>query len=56
LGAGGRDSLLREVPIKELTMKRRFDLVCRRDADLSPAALRLIAVLRTRGKALFEGR
>jgi DNA-binding transcriptional LysR family regulator len=47
-------SQLREVAHAETTMRRRFDLVHRKDSYLSPAAVRLVGLLRTRGKALFE--
>lgn len=45
---------LREVRLKETTMRRRFDLVYRQDSYLSPAAQRLITLLRERGKSLFH--
>ncbi len=45
---------LAEVRLPETTMPRRFDLVHRRDTYLSPAALRLIEVLRTKGRTLFR--
>lgn len=51
--AGGT---LREVRLKETTMRRRFDLVYRRDTYLSPAAERLISLLRKRGRSLFSAR
>lgn len=46
---------LREVRLKETTMRRRFDVAYRRDAYLSPAAQRLIRLLRTKGRSLFSG-
>ena len=46
---------LREVRLKETTMRRRFDVAHRRDAYLSPAAQRMIRLLRTRGRSLFSG-
>jgi DNA-binding transcriptional LysR family regulator len=49
-------SLLREVALRETTMRRRFDMVHRKDSYLSPAAQRFIALLRERGEALFKGR
>lgn len=48
-------SHLREVPLRATTMRRQFEVVHRRDSYLSPAAQRFIALLRTRGKHLFEG-
>lgn len=48
-------SSLREVKLKETTMRRRFDLVHRRDSYLSPAVRRLVKLLQTRGSALFAG-
>jgi DNA-binding transcriptional LysR family regulator len=47
-------STLREVPLKETTMSRRFDVVYRRDGYLSPAARTLLTLLRGRGKELFS--
>jgi DNA-binding transcriptional LysR family regulator len=44
---------LAEVRVKETTMPRRFDVVYRRDGYLSPAAKKLLALLRTRGEELF---
>jgi DNA-binding transcriptional LysR family regulator len=48
-------SNLREVPLKETTMRRRFQLVYRKDAYLSPAGERFVEVLRERGTQLFTG-
>jgi DNA-binding transcriptional LysR family regulator len=48
-------SALREVRLRETTMHRRFDVAYRRDGYLSPAAQRLMELLRARGKALFSG-
>ncbi len=45
---------LREVHLKETTMRRRFDLVYRRDSYLSPAARRLVGLLKDKGKSLFR--
>jgi DNA-binding transcriptional LysR family regulator len=47
---------LREVARKETTMKRRFAVTYRRDSYLSPAARRLVDLLREEGAALFEER
>ena len=49
-------SLLREVALRETTMRRRFDLVYRKDSYLSPAAQRFVDLLRARGAELFEGK
>lgn len=46
---------LREVKLKETTMRRKFDVVFRRESYLSPAARRLISMLRARGRKLFAG-
>lgn len=53
----GRDagSPLREVRLSDTTMRRQFEVVYRRDGFLSPAAKRLVSLLRTRGRALFSG-
>jgi DNA-binding transcriptional LysR family regulator len=45
---------LKEVPAKETTMKRRFAVTYRRDSYLSPAARRLVNLLREEGAALFR--
>lgn len=50
--AGGN---LREVRLKETTMRRRFDVAYRRDSYLSPAAKKMIGLLRARGRELFSG-
>lgn len=47
---------LREVAMKETTMKRRFAVTYRKDSYLSPAARRLVDLLREEGAALFEER
>ena len=49
-----RGSALKEVPIKETTMSRKFAVTYRKDSYLSPAANRCIEMLRKRGKELFE--
>jgi DNA-binding transcriptional LysR family regulator len=45
---------LREVPIRATTMRRVLQVVHRRQAYLSPAARRLVALIRKGGKALFQ--
>lgn len=52
-GKKGENSDLREVPLAETTMRRRFAVVYRRQGYLSPAARKLIELMRTRGRALF---
>lgn len=47
---------LREVAAKETTMKRRFAVTYRKDNYMSPAARRLVDLLREEGAALFEER
>lgn len=51
----GGTSVLREVPLKETTMRRRFAVNYRQDSYLSPAGQRFVNLLRAKGKALFEG-
>ena len=51
-----RGSTLREVVLKETTMRRRFAVTYRKDAYLSPATRRLIQLLRDEGKSLFDER
>lgn len=46
-------SNLREVPLKETTMRRKFELVYRSDAYLSPACERFVEVLSANGARLF---
>lgn len=46
---------LREVKLNETTMRRQFEVVHRRDGYLSPAAQRLLEVLRARARKLFAG-
>jgi DNA-binding transcriptional LysR family regulator len=40
LGEGGRHSALREVPLKETTLRRKLGVTYRKQGYLSPAALR----------------
>lgn len=49
-----RDAPLREVKVREATMHREFSLCVRRESYLSPAAVRMIQTLRTRGHSLFN--
>jgi DNA-binding transcriptional LysR family regulator len=55
VGLDDAGSDLREVKLREPTMRRRVDVVYRREGSLSPAARRLVGLLRTRGRALFSG-
>lgn len=48
------NSLLREVALPELVLRRQFRLAYRTDGYLSPIADRLITMLRTRGRELVE--
>lgn len=54
VGRNDAGSLLREVRLAETTMRRRFDVVYRRDGYLSPAAQKLIALLRAQGRSHFS--
>jgi DNA-binding transcriptional LysR family regulator len=49
-----RGSPLKEVAVRETTMRREFAVTFRSDSYLSPAARRCVEMLRTRGPALFE--
>ena len=49
-----RGEALREVAFKETTMRRRFAVSYRTDSYLSPAARRVVELLREKGAALFE--
>ena len=50
----GRSTGLKEIRLKETTMKRRFAVRHRRESYLSPAARRFSDLLRTRGAELFR--
>lgn len=52
-GSGG--SLLREVRLKETTMRRWCKVIYRKEGYLLPATGRLLKLLCTSGKTLFEG-
>jgi DNA-binding transcriptional LysR family regulator len=54
VGRNDAGATLREVQLKETTMRRRFDVVYRRDGYLSPAAQKLIGLLRASGRDLFS--
>ncbi len=45
---------LKEVPVKETTMRRTFSVIYRKDGYLSPAARRLVMLLRSKRKQLFQ--
>ena len=51
---GGRGSPLREVPLRQTTMHRKFVLTYRREGYLSPAAARFAELLQKRGRDLFQ--
>jgi DNA-binding transcriptional LysR family regulator len=54
LDPGRAGAPLKEVPLKETTMRRTFRLIYRKDGYLSPAARRLVSLLRAKGKVLFQ--
>ena len=54
LTPSGIGSLLREVPLRETTMRRTFKVMHCKDAFVSPATSRLIDLVRTRGKSLMQ--
>ena len=56
LGTGKIGAPLKEVRLKETTMRRQFGVVHRKDAYLSPAAIRLKTLLCAKGKRLFLGK
>ncbi|WP_218509168.1 LysR family transcriptional regulator [Variovorax sp. dw_308] len=53
LGTGDRRNALREVPLKETTLRRKLGVTYRKEGYLSPAAQRLVTLLRSRGERLF---
>lgn len=53
LAARNEPLALREVPLKETTLRRKLAVAYRKDGYLSPAAHRLVALLQARGEALF---
>lgn len=46
-------STLKEVRLKGTTLRRSLGVTCRREGYLSPAAARVLTLLRTRGRSLF---
>ena len=54
LAVSGIGAALREVPIKETTMRRVLKVMHRKDAYLPPAARRVLTLVRKSGKALFQ--
>ena len=52
--AVSRGQSLREIALKETTMRRRFAVTYRTDSYISPATQRVIALLRDEGARLFE--
>jgi DNA-binding transcriptional LysR family regulator len=55
LGQGRLGSRLKEVKLKETTMRRRFGVSYRRGGYLPPAARRLLTMLQSTGAALVDG-
>jgi DNA-binding transcriptional LysR family regulator len=53
LGPGRVGAPLKEVPLKETTMRRQCGMIYRKDGYLPPAARRLEMLLRTQGSRLF---
>ena len=53
LEAGGQYGSLKEVPLKETTLKRYLGVTYRREGYLSPAAQRLLGLLRSQGPRMF---
>ncbi|MDM0035892.1 hypothetical protein QTI33_27410 [Variovorax sp. J22P271] len=49
----GREDALDHQPLKETTLRRHLGVTYRKEGYLSPAAQRLVALLRSRGKRLF---
>ena len=54
LATSGIGAALREVPIRETTMRRVLTVMHRKDAYLPPAARRLLTLVRKNGRALFQ--
>jgi DNA-binding transcriptional LysR family regulator len=52
LGPSGIGASLKEVPIKETTMRRTFKVIHRKTTYLSPAASKLVELVRTQGSKL----
>ncbi|CAN5593598.1 hypothetical protein BH10PSE18_BH10PSE18_21840 [soil metagenome] len=48
-------STLKEVNLKAAMLRRSLGVTVRRQGYLSPAALRIVTLLRSRGEALFAG-
>lgn len=51
-----RVSSLKELSLKETTLRRSLGVTYRREGYLSPAALRIVELLRTQGEQLFAGK
>ena len=54
LGTGRVGAQLKEIPLEQTMMYRRFEISYRKDGYLSPAARRLVALLCENGKNLFQ--
>jgi DNA-binding transcriptional LysR family regulator len=55
LGEGKVGAPLREIPLRQTTMKRTFGVLYRADGYLAPAAHCLVNLFKTRGAELFAG-
>lgn len=53
LAAGGQYGSLREVPLKDTTLRRHLGVTYRKEGYLSPAAQRLLGLLRSQGPQVF---
>ena len=54
LGATAIGAVLRQVPVKETTMRRVLKVMHRKDAYLPPAARRLLTLVRKSGRMPLE--
>lgn len=55
LGTGKVGAVLREIPLKQTTMKRQFGAVLRRGAYLSPASRAVVELVKKKGEEMFRG-
>ena len=56
LAASGVGAALRELPVRETTMRRALTVMHRKDAYLPPAARRLLTLVRKAGRSLLQER
>lgn len=54
LAVSGAAAALREIPVKAVTIRRVLSVIHRKDAYLSPAAQRLLGLLRKSGRAIMD--